>query len=148
MWWVCIVTRFYFLRRKLKKTDELLSGQQIHELILRPHRWWEGFFWLKEFCMLKTGLNNSEQHLWLETHQCVMLHISLFWILGWTSGGEKAALFLEFCLDLTYFKVWHSSARGCVQHWCFLVEIQMKLEKIEVGEDCVESNIRNLIPFH
>lgn len=84
-----------------------------------------------QMCVGSWTLNNicaRKPSMW----HCFTSLISLFWIFGWISGdtdlvtnnncsfrvgaywGEATWTALEFC------KVWHSSAWGCVQHWCFL----------------------------
>ena len=83
--------------------------------------------------------------------------ISLFWILIWSvvtliewqitksllraEGGEVIWTALEFC------KVWHSSAWGCVQHWCFLLKSFMNLSRGWDRWHNIGSKLSDLWPF-
>ena len=107
-WWLCIVTRSYFLN-KYELWSQKSRSQQIYELILRPHLCWEGFSGLKEFCKLSANLRywlrswhvflpeedashhypmcrqlNSEQHMCRKSHQCdIASHLSSNYFKFW-----------------------------------------------------------------
>jgi len=103
---------------------------------------------------------NSEQHLCQETINVTLLsHLSSHYyeflvgpvvtLIWWQI---TIALFEAIWTALEFCKVWHSSAWGCVQHWCFLLKncIETKIIVSRGWERLlnVGSKLRDLWSFH